>query len=409
MNILLIDRALPSSIYSGKTVRLKNIYGRLAQEMKVVYLRTTQPGEEEESEELEFWAHQVFYKCLRMPLLGTPTLMTRINSVAAFRPWYDIFAKHKQEVGEVKKKLEEIVKQFEIDVVFTFDIEVAQYGLLLSEICPWIQDLGDSMSLQIKRQMKNASELSKKLKLSWRFFRENKFEREMVRKTSSTIFVAEDDASMYRDEAEVSIDVIPNGVDTDYFDPSKVQPIRGTNPYLIFSGHMSFVPNQDTAVFFAKNIFPIVRKQLPNVHFKIVGANPSHAVLELQKIEGVEVTGSVPDIRPYLAGASAFVCPMRIGCGIKNKLLEAMAMKLPIVSSELAIRGISNLPPDLITIASNPKVFAEHVIRILQNPGLYHEAAEQTREFVMKSYSWHQVVNQYKKLLDSIGVSKLQK
>jgi glycosyltransferase involved in cell wall biosynthesis len=408
MNILLIDRALPSSIYSGKTTRLKNIYGRLAQENQIIYLRTSQVGESKESEELNLWAKRTFHQCLRMPPLPRTSLISKVRTVAAMRPWYDLHTKNPRQLKTLFHNLYRICAFYDIHVVVTFDLEVAQYGELLSQTYPWIQDLGDSMVLQIRRMQKKVESQMKHMSLFIRECREKKFEEEMARKAAATIFVAHDDAHLYDAETDIQLEVIPNGIDYDFFDPDLVMPIRDDYPYVVFTGHMSFIPNQDAVIFFAKKILPLIRKNLPRLKFKIVGADPSEAVYELEKISGVEVTGAVEDLRPYLAGASAFVCPMRMGSGIKNKLLEAMSMKVPIVGSPLAAAGISHLPADLMVTSHEPADFANEVCDLIFDADRRASIGELSRAFIKRHYSWERTVNRYRDLFHHTAGRKVQ-
>jgi hypothetical protein len=162
MNILLIDRALPYSVYSGKTVRLKNIYGRLAKQAKITYLRTAQAGEEKESRKLERWAGETFHQCLRMPPIPKPSFEVKVFAALAFRPCFDLL-KWGKSMDSIARFLSDIVQANKIDLVITFDLEVAQYGHVLSKNCPWIQDLGDSMTLQVKRRLPSAQSLKEKV------------------------------------------------------------------------------------------------------------------------------------------------------------------------------------------------------------------------------------------------------
>src|SRR5947208_2910720 len=120
MNILLIDRALPSSVYSGKTVRLKNIYGRLAKSHRIIYVRASQPGQEKESEELELWVKSKFARSLRMAPLSKACAVDRLAAIALFKPWYDIVTKHRKDLKWLCGSLYQMAKDENIDLVITF-------------------------------------------------------------------------------------------------------------------------------------------------------------------------------------------------------------------------------------------------------------------------------------------------
>ena len=124
---------------------------------------------------------------------------------------------------------------------------------------------------------------------------------------------------------------IGNGVDTEYFSPDRqyANPFASGSRALVFTGAMSYWANQDAVSWFASTVLPVVRAHEPNAEFWIVGAGPNQAVQRLERLPGVKVTGAVPDVRPYLAHATAVVVPMRVGRGVQNKVLEAMAMAKP--------------------------------------------------------------------------------
>ncbi len=136
------------------------------------------------------------------------------------------------------------------------------------------------------------------------------------------------------------IEVIPNGVDLDYFQTTPADMPEADT--LVFSGKMSYIANEDAAFFVLREILPLLRKQRPNVHLIIAGSSPSKAVrLEAAKVGGGTVTGFVDDLRPWIRRASVALCPMRIGVGIHNKVLEAMALERPVVASPLSVRAIA--------------------------------------------------------------------
>jgi len=395
MNLLIIDWALPSSPFSGKTVRLKNIYGRLAKRNKVVYLRTAPNGLEKESPELAVWAQEVFYHCERLPMPTEGRSLSWLAKALIKRlPWFDFISKYPKQTDEIKATLIAIAKRFEIDLVVTFSIESAVCGSLLASEMPWVQDLGDSMELQLKRRMGNAGARERSA-LLLRLWREACFERRMVERANKTIFVAEDDACLYSKTKKTA--VIPNGVDADYFNPENVKGVAGHDPYFVFTGHMNFPPNVDAAVYFAEEIFPRVREENPKVQFVIAGADPTERVKALEIEPGIRVTGAVADLRPFLCGAKAFVCPMRMGSGIKNKILEAMVMQLPIVASPLACAGIEGLPSGVAQI-DRPEAFAEQVLNILRNYDRFKREAMDFRAWVSQRYSWASVVSAYEHL-----------
>lgn len=404
MNLLLIDTVVPPSVFSGKSVRLFGIYGRLAKRHRVTFVRPAPVAGRKQSEDVEGWCREHFAETLFLKPLPRAAFKDRLFSVLRCRPYYDLPAKYPVHSQAVREELLEIIKSRKIDAVITFSVEAASYGYLVRDVCPWLQDLTDSMVLQMRRRLKKAETLKARLDLRLRLLRETGFEREMVQAARRTLFVADDDLALYR---SLAVEINSNGVDLDYFNPASVEPVCEKNPYVVFTGHMNFPPNVDAAVYFAREILPQVRKIQPDLNFKIVGADPVAEVEALREIPGVEVTGRVPDLRSYLAGAAAFVCPMRMGSGIKNKLLEAMAMNLPVVATKLALDGMQYVPAGLEPSAAGEHEFAQGTLKALTQARL---GSAGLREHVMRHYSWDSRVDEFDRCLQRItgqGVTTL--
>ena len=190
--------------------------------------------------------------------------------------------------------------------------------------------------------------------------------------------------------------VIPNGIDSEYYAPSGIDP---SQPAVIFTGAMDYLPNSDAVRHFCADILPLVRREIPETAFYIVGLNPSPDVVRLGEISGVTVTGAVPDVRPYYARAGVCVAPMRIGRGIQNKVLQGMAMSLPVVASSLAGRGIQAEAGRDLEIADDPAVFAAHVVRLLRSRAERRRLGEGGRACVETHYVWERNVERLEPLL----------
>ncbi|MEO6430590.1 MAG: TIGR03087 family PEP-CTERM/XrtA system glycosyltransferase [Nitrosospira sp.] len=232
--------------------------------------------------------------------------------------------------------------------------------------------------------------------MSWIYRRESKllldYEKQVARLFDSATFVSETEADLFKrlaPEVAEKVTYFNNGVDADYFSPQNIYP----NPYLagidtlVFTGAMDYWANVDAVQWFASNIFPAIRLQLPKVEFYIVGARPSAAVMALADLPGIIVTGSVPDIRPYLAHASMAVAPLRIARGIQNKVLEAMAMGKTVIASPQAIEGINANPDRDMVVANDESDFINRIIELLQN-GPNRAIGRAARTRVLEDYNW---------------------
>jgi len=188
---------------------------------------------------------------------------------------------------------------------------------------------------------------------------------------------------MTRAEAGVCV---PNGVDTDYFQPVDLPP---TPRSAVFWGRMDFEPNVDAACWFAKEVWPRVRAAAPDAVFRVVGKNPTARVQRLTDLPGVEVTGPVPDVRPYAHGSAAVVLPMRCGGGIKNKLLEAAAMARPIVTSRRAVAGLDldTGPPPVIT-AEKPDDWVRRLTELWNDTDASRALGGRARQWIEHRHTW---------------------
>jgi sugar transferase (PEP-CTERM/EpsH1 system associated) len=231
---------------------------------------------------------------------------------------------------------------------------------------------------------------------SWIYAREGRrlldYERHVARTFDASYFVSPAEAALFHRLAPESANRVShfgNGVDTLYFSPdvARADPFGEGEEALVFTGAMDYWPNVDAVTWFAREALPAIRRERPGAVFYIVGSRPSQAVQALSAIDGVRVTGTVPDVRPYLAFARAVVAPLRIARGIQNKVLEAMAMARPTVVTPQALEGIDAEPGrDLVLAPEDGPGFARAVLDLLtSDPERIGRAA---RERVVSRYGW---------------------
>jgi sugar transferase (PEP-CTERM/EpsH1 system associated) len=229
-----------------------------------------------------------------------------------------------------------------------------------------------------------------------------RFEAEMAERFESSTFVSETEAALLRPRAPgARIGVIPMGVDLDYFRPHEPRPLPG--PEIVFTGVMDYYPNADAVRHFADAMLPRIRASVPDAMFTIVGRRPTPDVRALGIREGVRVTGEVPDVRPYFARARLAVAPFRIARGVQSKVLEAMAMGLPVVSAPLATQGIGAGPDDGITVAGDPASFAAAAVTLLRDDVHWRRNAEAARNYVARAHRWVDAGTQLESMLASLA------
>jgi sugar transferase (PEP-CTERM/EpsH1 system associated) len=245
--------------------------------------------------------------------------------------------------------------------------------------------------------------------MSWVYAREGRklaeWEAHVAQDFDATLLVSHDEAALLQQrvpQARHKIGAFENGVDADYFSPARDYP----NPYspdvqgVVFTGAMDYWPNIDAVTWFAERIFPAIRDAFPAAQFTIVGSRPSEAVLALARQPGVIVTGSVPDVRPYLAHAVCAVAPLRIARGVQNKVLEAMAMARPVVVSAQAAEGIRAEAGRDFILALGEAEFAEAVMTQLRAT----PSAARARDCILSNYNWASNLHAIDSLFEPVPV-----
>ena len=183
----------------------------------------------------------------------------------------------------------------------------------------------------------------------------------------------------------VATGYFPNGVDSDFFKPIDVDYKKNS---ICFVGRMDYYPNEVCIVNFCRQILPLIRINYPDVTFKVIGAAPPPSVLALNDIEGVTVTGTVDDIRRHAQSCEVMVAPLVIARGTQNKILEGMAMGLPVISSHLAARGVDAVVGEHILGATTDQQYADHVMKIFADIQFRDKLAAAGRKRVLSHHNW---------------------
>jgi glycosyltransferase involved in cell wall biosynthesis len=218
------------------------------------------------------------------------------------------------------------------------------------------------------------------------------------RQAAHVIAVSEEDARrMESDFGIPHVSTVATGVDIDYFTPAT--DAAGASG-IVFTGSMDWLPNIDGIEWFVQEILPLIRKKIPNCELSIVGRNPDPKVLNLASRErNISVTGTVPDIRPYLWNSAISVVPLRIGGGTRLKIYESMAARTPVVSTTVGAEGLEYHPGLDIEIADQPELFAEHCIRLLEDEARRRALASEAWDLVNRRFSWAAISNDFEALL----------
>jgi len=302
---------------------------------------------------------------------------------------------------EVKARMRELLASQNFDVIIC-DFVVAAAAIPWEVACPKVIFTHNVEALIWKRHFEVSRNPVWKM-ASWGEYQKMiRFEKYFLNKSEHVLTVSEADRDFFSDFIDRSkMTVISTGVDTDYFRPDsgKEQPNS-----LVFTGSMDWMPNEDGVLYFLRSILPLIRREIPEVSFTIVGRKPSEKLRVAAASEpGVHVTGTVDDIRPYVREGLVYVVPLRIGSGTRLKIFEAMAMGKAIVSTTLGAEGLPICDGGDISIADSPEEFSRKVCLLLRDPEERRRLGSAARQLVEQHYSWSSVAAEFDAVLRRVA------
>lgn len=287
---------------------------------------------------------------------------------------------------KMHREISNIIAEEKCDLIYVHLIRMAEYLRHVNGPRK-ILAIEDSISSNYERTIKFMKG-PRKLLFSIEAKRCSKYEIEITRYFDRCLLVSPSELKAFREKHQLSnLDLTPHGVDLDYFRPARQGPCLREPNSIIFTGNINYLPNADAVLYFCYSIFPVVLEEVPDSKLCVVGANPPRRIKELA-CKNIVVTGYVDDIRPYFEKAELVVCPLRIAAGIQNKILEGMAMGLPVVATSRAIEGITGEVRDCISLGDTPGEFAKNVVLLLKNRELREKYGSSGRKFVAEYYDW---------------------
>lgn len=254
--------------------------------------------------------------------------------------------------------------------------------------CPWLLFQHNVESMIWKRRAEGKTGLGGRY---WKAQRDRmlRFEEQVCRRFDGVLAVSEQDARIFREEMKLAnvLGVVPTGVDLDFFQALPKAPSRA--PTVVFMGSMDWYANVDGVQWFVEAVWPLVRDEVPDTRFVVVGRKPPADIQALAATgRNIHVTGTVPDVRPYLRGADVVVVPLRIGGGTRLKIYEAMAAGVPVVSTRIGAEGLGVVHGRHLLLADTTEDMAAEVVRLLRTPALGVELARNALEEVARPCSW---------------------
>lgn len=308
------------------------------------------------------------------------------------------------ESDEMQAKISEILGTQAIDILQIDYTEMGQYVVRSKEIVTALTE-HDVSFVSWSRRLRQVSTNKEKFDLFFEFLRLINYELKICKKFDVVLTVTEKEKQTlqsYLPRQNISA-LAPTGVDTAFFKPDNNK--RSPNS-LLYLGHFPHTPNVDSLYYFYNKIFPLIREEVPDVRLTIAGSSPPPEVVALNKDKNVNVTGYVEDIRPFLWDHSIFVAPIRIGAGVRVKILEAMAAEIPIVSTSIGCEGIPVNHREHLMIADSPQNFALETINLLKKPQLAEKLTTNARRLVEDKYDWKGIVSNLEHIYRELLVKK---
>lgn len=404
MRILVAYRGLPWPYSEGYHLRVLHLFRRLRARGHEAHLlaMVQDDGQEAKREPLE---REGIFASITVERFPRRSPFGRLRTNLGWNPPAALKAEYPGLGQRLRARVEELRQRHGVEVGYVFD---PWADVLFSDalLLPTLLDVCDCRTLYYERQLERAD------LPPWRRARQQQLLRRfralerytLARYPLATAISPLDREALLRLLPGARVEVIANGVDLEMFRPLPDAPEEPDN--LILFGNMDFLPNVDAAVHFARRVLPLVRERRMQANFTIVGTNPAPEVRRLAKeIEGVEVTGGVPDLKPWIQRATMLVAPMRFGAGMKNKILETLAMEKPVVTNPTGIEAFDGEVRALLRVAHDDRQFADLVADLLDAPEERRRLGAAGRALMQRRHSWDAAAARYEALLAELSAT----
>lgn len=384
---MLLSR-VPYPLEKGDKLRAYHLISRLARKHEVYLfcLSDTHTPPEHIEHLKQFCAHIEVVRIERWRIV-----LKLLSAIFTRLPFQVAYFHHRK----AQERIDAAIESFRPDHVFCQLVRTTEYVSRKHEL-PKTLDFMDTLSKGMERRTENAPFYLRPL------FRAEtrrliRYENLMFDLFDHSVIISSQDRDYIYHPLRDNMAVVPNGVDTVHFTPQQVAPRYD----LLFTGNMNYPPNIDSVLYLVQKVLPIVRSQRPGTSLLISGVDPSPAVRDLARTdEHIEVSGWVRDIRGSYASARIFVAPMQIGTGLQNKLLEAMAMGMPCITSTLANNAVGASPGSEILIGNTPEDYAIHIIRLLNDAAERQRLAQNGLRFVHANFDWDRAAAQLDSMIE---------
>lgn len=382
-SILIVAPFLPWPADFGGASRVYHLLRELAREHEVMLLSPATSYEWPAGDELGKICDVTMVPAAWTPRYpaGRRKRIAQLRAIAGGHAYLERSARHPQ----VQAAIDRLFLTRKIDLV---QFEFSQMGIYHTpRPCPTVVDVHNVEHLLLQRVARTSPSGTKRAFNLLEYRRVRSLERRAWRAATLCVATSADDAARVEALSGVPALVVPNGVDTGFYD--RIERCA-TTPRIVFTGAMRHAPNADGARWYLDRVHPLVQQQIPEIEFAIVGADPPSDLLA-RRTAGIDVTGHVTDVRPWLARASVAIVPLRAGGGTRLKILEALAAGVPVVSTSIGAEGLDLQPESDILLADTPEAFAAEIVRLLRLPDLAGRLAERGRTTARERFDWRLV------------------
>lgn len=394
MKILFVQKQILFPHDTGAKIRVLNILRHLGTRHEITFLCGLRPGEEVHLEKM----HALGLRLETVPARESPRASLRFYRDLArnlFSPYP--FSISRNFDPALRARARALVARESYDLVICDTVFMARQTMDLDVPARLLfQHNVESMIFQRHTQAAAGWLRSRYMALQWRRMR--RFEADCGTHFGTIVAVSEQDRQTFaREYGWQHVQAIDTAVDVDYFQPNGT-PEQADR--IVFIGSLDWLPNQDGVAFFVREVWPLIRRAKPQAIFRIVGRNPARSVRRLARAEGVEVVGTVPDVRPYLAAAPVIVVPLLVGGGTRIKIFEAMAMGKAIVSTSIGAEGLPVRSGEHLLLADTPADFALAVLQLLNDANCRARMGQAASRLVNAHYGSEVVARQFEQICE---------
>lgn len=390
MNILYLSLRFPYPPHSGDKIRTYNVLKHLSYRHSISFVSFIQSPEDakyigkiqdfcNDVSVVKFNKARAYSNCVLSSLSGDPFQVAYWHS------------------PEMQKTVDKLIEKNSFNLVHVQFFRMAQYVIKYTDKSK-VLDSGDSFWLNLSRRSKLDRSLAWPL-LKLEASKVKLYETQIAKWFNHVTMVSPLDMHcLLLNDNSLPISVVPMGVDIDYYQPNS----NNNETNLLFTGTIRYFPNKDAILYFYRQIFPLVKNVIPDVKFYVVGNHPPKNIMKLASKDDIIVTGQVEDVRPYFDKSAVFVCPLRSGSGMQTKILEAMAMGVPVVTTSIGATALEAVDGRDIIVADDIKVFSEKIIELIKNRDLRNYIARNARKLVEEKYEWSIIVRRFDEIYKGI-------